>query len=257
MIRKIKNFSNKIEKLLLILYIKTKEKSFGPGQRLKYLLIDNNSDELVIVFSGFPSRKRKASYNMIKTLGNVEVNKLFILDDFGYEKRGAYYLGENGEFFIPPIITELIEKVKKEKGIKKVYCMGSSKGGYASLYYGLKVKADFITVGVPQYLLGNYLSMNEDHLNILRSIMGDTSKDSVNYLNELLRNEIINYNADTKPKMYVHYSKNEHTYGEHIVYLLNDLKEAKFDVEVDVEDYIEHWDVAKYFPQICKNQLIK
>lgn len=253
-----KNTFLKIAKVILLIYIKTNQKTFGDGyQRIKYLLSGSRSRELVVIFSAFPDKNRKASYNMINTLWNVKINKLFILDDFGYEKRGSCYLGENGNFFIISHVIQLIEKVKMKNKILKVYCVGSSKGGYAALYYGLKVDADLIIAGAPQYLQGDYLSENEDHLKILQSVMGESSKKSINYLNEFLRNEIINHAGEHKPKLLIHYSKNEHTYGEHIVHLLCDLKKFKYEFEEDIESYSEHWEVAKYFPKLCINRLKK
>ena len=68
-------------------------------ERLRYLLQTSRlSDTLVVCFSGF-GNGGVAKYNYISTLKSVNANKLFILDDFGYNKQGSYYLGENGDWF--------------------------------------------------------------------------------------------------------------------------------------------------------------
>lgn len=60
-------------------------------------------------------------------------------------------------------------------------------------------------------------------------------------------------------KVYLHYSKQEHTYDEHIIYLLNDLKQIT-SVDENIANYSDHQDVSLYFPKYLKetvNMLIK
>ena len=59
----------------------------------------------------------KAWYNYNRTLKNIKANKLFILDDFGTDSRGIYYLGKDGKFEIEQIVIELISKIKEIKAI--------------------------------------------------------------------------------------------------------------------------------------------
>ena len=101
-----------------------KEKRLG---KLKYLYEQNGSDELIIVFSGFGSSVRK--YNYMKTLKDSKIDKLFILDVFGY--RGSYYWYEDGEDMPKYLVSKLIESV--QRGYKHLYTAGSSKGGTCSI----------------------------------------------------------------------------------------------------------------------------
>ena len=55
---------------------------------------------------GIPAR-----YNYIRTLDNIEVNRLYILDDEGDDQRGSYYLGQYPEFYTEKAVIELITKV--------------------------------------------------------------------------------------------------------------------------------------------------
>lgn len=64
----------------------------------------------------------------MNTLKTINANQLFILDDFGYKKQGSYYLGENGDWFLPNMIESLIKTIKAKNNIKQVVMIGSSKG---------------------------------------------------------------------------------------------------------------------------------
>ena len=60
-------------------------------------------------------------------------------------------------------------------------------------------------------------------------------------------------------KVYLHYSKQEHTFNEHIIYLLNDLKQIT-SVDENTANYSDHQDVSLHFPKYLKetvNMLIK
>ena len=63
-------------------------------------------------------------------------------------------------------------------------------------------------------------------------------------------NEIISKDpyASTQ-KVYLHYSKMEHTCKEHIQYLLADLEKQGIPVEQDVKTYTVHAELKYYFPQ--------
>lgn len=236
---------NKIKSKLLKSYIIIKEKELSNNEcNIKYIPIFNKSDDLIIVFSGFSPVG--ARYNYVKTLFKIKTNKLFILDNFGENNMGSYYLGKNNSFSEEKITIELIEKVKKESNSKRLIFIGSSKGGYAALYFGLKLKVDTIICGAPQYLLGDYLQKTKK-INLIRYITGGDSVENIDKLNKILPNKINNVGA-YKPKIFIHYSDLEHTYSEHIKFLVDDLKNKHFDITCDVHHYENHSDVAKYFP---------
>ena len=81
----------------LILQIRQKKYNSN-GVSLKYMLEEANSPVLVVVFSAFTRKGLKARYNYVRTLKDIPQNKLFILDDFAKDRRGAYYIGHNMEF---------------------------------------------------------------------------------------------------------------------------------------------------------------
>ncbi|MFQ7110354.1 MAG: hypothetical protein ACLRP9_02045 [Anaerovoracaceae bacterium] len=63
----------------------SKEKIFDEGiVPIKYLFERRNeSDKLIISFSAFSPLGHKPVYSYVRTLKNLSVNKLFILDEYG------------------------------------------------------------------------------------------------------------------------------------------------------------------------------
>lgn len=254
---------NKINKYIEFaatkLKIALKENNYiSDGYKIKYILEKNDSDSLIIVFSGFTRIGLKARYNYNRTLKNVKANKIFILDDFGNDNRGAYYLGKNMDFKIKDAVFNLINKIKEDLNIKKSIFIGSSKGGYASLYFGLQEKDSIIIAGAPQYYLAKYLSGTENYIeNCLKYIIGDELKqESLNYLDSLLPT-IVKNNTSNNCKVYLHYSDQENTYKRHIKFLIKDLSIYKYKYELDVKKYENHSDVSLYFPDYIKSTINK
>ena len=239
-----KRYLKKIRSALFKVYIRANEKKH---KRLKYLLQTNSSsDTLIVCFSEF-GNGGAAKYNYINTLKSVDAHKLFILDNFGYNKQGTYYLGENGDWFLPDMIVDLVQSIRKELHINHLVMVGSSKGGSAALYYSILTEADACIIGAPQYFIGNYLN-DDKHRLLLTGITGDASKASVDKLNCVMP-ECVRNNPRRKPRVYIHYSPKEHTYHEHIVDMLTDLNRCGYEVREDSDyEYTEHKDVAKHYP---------
>ena len=51
------------------------------------------------------------------------------------------------------------------------------------------------------------------------------------------------------------YSPNEHTYPEHIVYLINDLKKANIKYNEKIEKFEDHLEVGRYFVPYIREEL--
>ena len=219
-------------------------RTYGSNQ-IKYIFQRNrSSDILLVVFSGFPAKDEPARFNYVRTLLSLKVNKLFVLDDFGYQNRGSYYLaGRSHNVKLQDEIRALIELCR---GKKRLVTAGSSKGGTAALLYGLCCDADAIIVGAPQYYIGNYLS-RDDHVEILKSICGDATQQSIDYLNRILSDHIKEA-RNKKTKIYIHCSPLEHTYIDHVQDLIKYLLECGFDVEKNLDSrYTQHDLVGHYF----------
>lgn len=245
---------NKIKRKLYTNKLLRKEKKFEINNIvLKYIFLKNKrSDDLVIMFSGFPGENRKASYNYMNVLKESACNQLFILDDFGSDRRGSYYLGSDGNLEIADATSNLIKKIIEENNIKKVISAGSSKGAFAALYFGFRNNFNSIIIAEPQIMLGNYLSI-EKHVHILKFICGDNSTNSIQRLNDLLINEIKNSSAS--PKVYINYGSGSSYYNEHIIFLEKILKEKKIDYISRADLYSNHQDLVNFYPDFLVNSV--
>lgn len=220
--------------------------------RLTYLYYPcGNSRDLLVIFSAFTGVLPK--YNYTKTLKDIKCNRLYILDNFGYNRSGGYYLGEHGDYFVPDLVIALINDIKMNNRIEKITTLGSSKGGTAALYYGLRLGVDRVIVGAPQYYLGDYLN-TEAHRMILEGIIGNVTDEKVTCMNILLYN-LINRTTNPVTRFYIHCSRNEHTYDDYVRPLVDDLRSKSFFVDTDLDTYISHSDVGIFFPNYFKRVL--
>lgn len=247
---RIKKIANR---LLFKFYIKKHEKVYSrQGHLLRYLLIESKKaqcDTLLVSFSGFAPKGSKPTYNYIRTLRNCDVNKVYLLDDFGLNSSGSYYLGEDGDFFLLNMIPDLLSQIKELQGIKKMVFFGSSKGATSALLYGILMGVDQVILGSPQYYIGDYLSENQYHQQILRKITGSISEDSKKTLNKMLPDLIASKRFSKLPDVYMHYSINESSYNHHLKNLINDLVSNNYTLYEDRGEYLEHSDVAIHFPR--------
>ena len=240
-------------------YIKRKisknEKEFRYNdQVVKYCYIPyRGSDVLAVVFSGFPAEGKPATYNMVATFEGVPVNRLYILDNFGYGERGAYYLGENGDFAVRDAVLALL----KEFSFQTRVFLGSSKGGTAAVMFGLLSGSDRIIAGAPQLYLGDYLTSQVAHIPVLDAMAGDHAAATVERYNRIIPEVIQTVPETDITKILLHYSPKEHTYHTHIAEMIAMLESRGFAVEHDVQSYLNHGDVAKFFPALCRRELKK
>ena len=195
---------------------------------------------------------QKAKYSYIKTLNDTNHSRLYILDNFGDDGLGCYYLGENKSRVIESTVFSLIHKIIKENGFSDLIFCGSSKGGYAALNFGFEFPNSTIIAGSPQYKLGYYLEHRKSK-SLLHVILGKTyTTDDILELDDNIKNKITN-NADKHTyNIYLHFSKNEHTYHEHVIHMLKDLNDYNYSFDVDIATYLEHDEVGTYFPNYLR-----
>ena len=251
----INKFNKAIDLLKTKYLMKFKQKTYmGSKYKINYLLEKNSkSKDLLIVFSACTKIGQKARYNYIRTLDEFKCNKLYILDDFGFDGRGAYYLGKDKDFMIEKDVIALINKVSTEINPEKEIYIGSSKGGYSALYFGLERRNSYIITGAPQYNLGDYLNL-PNHKNILEYIMGDCSDDSIDKLNNLMKHKL-NLKKNNNNSIYIHYSTEEETYASDIKPLLEEMNNINLKVRHDKKNYGSHAELTLYFPQYIKNSI--
>lgn len=132
--------------------VKINEKVFQ--NRLKYVFkYKKNSSQLVVVFSGFPGMD-KAKYNYMRILKHAQCSQLFILDDFGFENKGSYYLAENGDYYIREMVINLMKTIKAKYDISEMITAGSSKGGGMRHIFWIETGGRSHHSGSPAVLLG-------------------------------------------------------------------------------------------------------
>ncbi|MGG4466557.1 accessory Sec system protein Asp2 [Paenibacillus alvei] len=244
------------ESIMAKLYTKNvlkTEKNFkikADSGRIKYIFQENKeSDDLLVIFSGFPLKGKPPVYNYISTFRNLECNKLFILDDFGNDYRGTYYLGTNEDWFLKDEITNLISHIKNKTGIKNenITLTGSSKGGFAALFYAFKDTYGSVIAGEPQILVGDYVS--KKNIGVFNNIMGEYSEEKKEKLNKTLF-EVIEERGKYPSKIIVICGKENDWYlKNHIYHLTSFLDKKGVSHELVLRDFSDHSQIAKFYPE--------
>lgn len=226
------------------------------GVTFKYMLKERHSDTLIVVLSSCTRKGLKARYNYVRTLKNVAANQLFILDDFGKDHRGGYYIGSDFQFNEEQVAVQLIRQMIEKTNARRLIFCGSSKGGWAALNLGLQFSEANIVVGAPQYFLGDYLVASEN-FDTLDHILGTRTKEKMERLNYYLCERIQNSPYKENQKIYLHYSNKEHTYEEHVKDLISELGKQGYYMEQDVADYADHSEISYYFPDFLLRNISK
>ena len=221
------------------------------------------SRELVVVFSACTRVGVKARYNYMRTLHDVPCSRLFILDDGGPDHRGSYYLGTYPDYGFKVATARLIERVCSDNRIERATYIGSSKGGWAALLFG--IECDYLDMppkviaGAPQYWLGSYLANrfpgSEVPATTLDGICGGYERENViASLDGMLQRTIASNARISHQEIVLHYSEQDHTYGEHIADLKRDLEHAGARLRCDVAHYVDHGEVSVHFPKLLKTE---
>ncbi len=236
----IKQFLKKIKSLPLRARIKLTQKKYNG--RLKYLFFNKNSDTIIVVFSGFTGTTPK--YNYVKSLSSFPVDRLYILDDFGY--MGSYYWYENASDE-PRRLTEGLLNRILAKCYKHVYFAGSSKGGTCSIFYGLQYNAEIIISGACQYNVGRYVH-RDDNEKIFIGMMGcGAGEEEARLLDEMMPSQFEKYSSSPSI-IHLVYSKKELTYERQIIDLLKKGKDCNLHIIEHEEYFTNHSDIGIVFP---------
>ena len=219
------------------------EKIFYGEEKLKYILerSTKKSDYLLIIFSAFSASGKPAEYNYYNTVAKFDCNKLFILDDQNGD--GCYYLGHQRDFSVERSVIKLIDYICDEVGVKRQNIMtcGSSKGGYASLYFSIKYNFGHAVVCAPQSLLGDFLSISKTKT--LNYIAGD-KPDSRDYLNRLLFDVVDK--TDRFPEIVIHVGEGDYHYKDHALPLIKAIEKRGGKATLTIGDFTSHNEVSFY-----------
>ena len=228
-----------------------KEKTFTAETcDVNYVFQENkSSNQLLVIFSGFPANGKPPVYNYVLKFRNLKCNKLFILDNFGDDVRGSYYLGTNGDWYVIDAVTDLIEEIATKNNIEKkdITCTGSSKGAFAALYYGIRNNYGTVIAGEPQIFLGDYLTV-PDNLSVYSSMIGEVNSDNTKVLNDFLINLVEDKNDF--PEITIHCGEDGYHHKKHIIPFLKKLDSKKVDYKLDLGSYKDHGNVGVYYPPL-------
>jgi hypothetical protein len=187
----------------------------------------------------------------MKTLDGIGTNKLFILDDFG--SQGAYYIGKNKDYSIETSVAALIHYIMAKHGIlhKNVIMAGSSKGGFAALYFGIKYSAGAVIAGGPQSRLGTYLVDESKQTDIAEYVAGGSGNPDGLFLNRLME-AVLEQPADVSPAIHLYVGSKDDHFRNHVLPLYEVLKNKGFQASLKVEEEVNHADLKVYFPFYLK-----
>ena len=258
---KVKKKAHKVWGYLYAKLVKVRyEKVFSSEVDLKYLRIGpSQGNTLIVVFSSCTRKGIAARYNYIRTLNDINVPKLFILDDFGLDGRGGYYLGQDGGEEIYRTTCALIAKTKSDTCASRVIYCGSSKGGWSALRFGISDPSGIVIAGSPQYLLGDYAieeyEIPDGNKTLLPYLShGLYESNRIAWLNSLIRREI--ERGSSAAPVYLCYSAGEQTYTNHIRYLIDDLRAAGRVVNISEKGFANHSDISLYFPEYLHSSIV-
>lgn len=233
-----KRFKNLIRFYWKVYYrILTKKSPDG----VDYIWKRKGSDKLIIVFTSMVG-----TYNFMRTLKKIPIDQLFIRDCWA--NNASYYWYEGKSDHPERYTQKVIDQVLASKSYKEIITLGSSKGGTAAIYYGLKNKVDTVIAGACQYKVGDYLSRHQYPTKPWqweKVVGGKPNQEWIDILDHKLE-KLIETCSNSKTKIKLIYSTEEHTYPEHIVYLINDLDRCNIQHEDTVESFADHSMTGEY-----------
>lgn len=245
----------RLEDFKLNLDLISDEKNYGKNN-IKYTLYEpeKNIDRLFVVFSAMmPSYSYK--YNYYNTLKDINAYQLYIKDDIG--EYGNYYFGENKNSNYETEVVSLIQNIirKYKINMNNVTLIGSSKGGTAALYFGLKYGYQNVISGAPQVKIGNFVLDEAPHESVGKVVSGGIDIGDKLFLNQKFDNlDIFPGNYDN---FHLCIGTKDHHLNGHIKPLINELNKKDVFLNITEIPNINHEDLKKYFKDFLYESLNK
>ncbi|QQD85657.1 hypothetical protein [Jeotgalicoccus sp. ATCC 8456] len=225
---------------------------------LKYLLYKKPKSKKLLVM--FQAINHNPTYNYVGLLRDSNVHQLYIKDDYGLNvpTKTSYYLNYNTNFDVVTSVQKIISKVLSEVNLemKDVIFAGSSKGGFAALYYAYKLGSGHVIAGGPQVLLGEYLSKGHEESSvgksIFKSMFGEINEQNIEKSNSILLDVVENSefkNIDVN----IHVGYWEPHFTDHVQPFMDIAKNNEINnITLHLDDYDTHSGLATYFPPFLK-----
>lgn len=202
------------------------------------------SDVLVVSFPGAGGDIAGGEWGYIVTLNKFNVNTLFIKSKREQNRSRLTY--RDGEPVFEDAIKELVNKCYAECGANRIIAIGSSMGGFCSLYYGLQYNWDIIS-GAPPYSFQDCAQA--------RFALGGNGEKELIALNEKVYSVV--REAGKKgfnKKIFISWGEGESNWKSPLQgqKLIKDLDEAGIDYTYKLYPYSSHGSVHKSFPEVLK-----
>ncbi|QGQ48166.1 hypothetical protein [Metabacillus sediminilitoris] len=120
------------------------------NKEVKYVLYPSKSDKMLVCFTTLGPHIYERIRMFWEENEEWDINFLFISDNNGKQKGGLYYLGYKDDYFVERQTIQLIELISELQNVKEIYTIGSSMGGYAAIYYAIKLNFQGAISVVPQ-----------------------------------------------------------------------------------------------------------
>ncbi len=186
-------------------------------------------------------------WGYILTVQQINANALFIKSNPEYSKSRMTF--RMGRPVIENSVRSLIEQCRIECGASRIIVAGSSMGGFAALYYGLKYGWDIIS-GSPPYTLCRAES--------IRYATGDSDPEHAEWLMEQFSDVIRKAGANGYDKRcFIMWGSGEDNWKSKIKAprLLAELDAAQIKYEVKLFPFSVHSTVHSVFPTVLKTML--
>lgn len=207
----------------------------------------DHSDKLLIVFSAM-SPSYNSKFNYYTLLKDVESNILFIRDSIG--EYGNYYSTINKNYHYETEVISLILNHQNMYSINNdnVVLLGSSKGGYAALYFGMKYGFKNVISGGPQFLVGDFVLEQANHNDVGKISSGGIDSGDKRFLNHLMIN--INPLLKDFSNYYICIGTKDHHLNNHVKPLLEYLNSMNItNINVKYVENARHSDLKYFFKE--------
>nr|WP_251691399.1 hypothetical protein [Streptomyces sp. CHD11] len=194
---------------------------------------------LLVVFSSVGSK-----YGFGNALSGVQCNVLRIRDRF--DGGTSYYVCRDMDFSVSDAVEELISSYAERLGQARdsVVLAGSSKGGSAAIFYGLKYGYRNIVASTPQYYIGSY---SQGHGVLGAYVLGEGEpQENVDTLDAVLPT-LLAEDQDHDRNIYLVSSTQDYQYEEEVVHFLPALRKySNFNLfMVQSPAFVKHAEVTR------------
>jgi pimeloyl-ACP methyl ester carboxylesterase len=228
---------------------------FDAEHPVRHLFVEGRRgvQELIVVFSGFQLGKQW-KYNYVRTLSGTPAHRVHILDDLG--ERGCYYLGAGKDLLVERSIVRMLDALLDELGLDRSQAVltGSSKGGTAALYYGVRHGYGRVLAAAPQTRIATYCVDEARAGSVAKLIAGSLSPEDMAWLDDLVFQAV--RRSPHRPDVEIFISDVDAQLETHVMPMVELLEELGYPLRITRGRYGAHADVGKAFPTLLRKRFM-